>query len=414
MEQISRSSKFRLRYFFTCMILINSVLFEAKANSNDEIKTYPVTFQDKFEHYLNTTIAPKTPGYAIVVVIEGEILLIKGEGTSDFRIDKPINLDTLFRLASVSKTFASTAAGRLVEEDKLNWNTSASSLLNKPLFSREDYNQTVSLAHLLSHTSGLIPHAYTNLLESKATFSEITDKLKKVDFICPPGKCYGYQNIVYSLAGAMIEVASALSYETYVSQAIFQPLAMKSASFGLKAFLDHENKAIPHRWDKVQQVWQPVSVNDDYYKVAPAAGINASIKDMSQWLLAQLGHRQNVLSDTLLNQLHSPRITTSSKQAHQGKKYQGQAKNIGYGLGWRTFDYGKYKHFIHHGGWVNGARTEMVFNRELNMGMVYLSNSESKFASEIVPTFLDIFIESQNKDLDISSMVYATSEKEQI
>jgi beta-lactamase class C len=64
--------------------------------------------------------------------------------------------------------------------------------------------------------------------------------------------------------------------------------------------------------------------------------------------------------------------------------------NTAYGLGWRMFDYGRYKNFSHHGGWVKGFRSEVVFNRELGIGMVLLTNSETRLARNVIFKFMDL------------------------
>jgi beta-lactamase class C len=62
-----------------------------------------------------------------------------------------------------------------------------------------------------------------------------------------------------------------------------------------------------------------------------------------------------------------------------------------YGLGWRVFDAGTHHHFVHHGGWVQGYRAEMVFNRELNIGMVFLTNAETRLARDVIFAFVNAY-----------------------
>jgi beta-lactamase class C len=125
--------------------------------------------------------------------------------------------------------------------------------------------------------------------------------------------------------------------------------------------------------------------------VAPAAGVNASISDMSKWLLAQLGKHPDVLSKQVLDHMHTKQIKTTKSQAHYG-----QWENLDdayYGLGWRVFDYRGRSRFVHHGGWVQGFRTEMMFNPDLDMGMVIMVNAQGRNINKLVPAFLDLYIE---------------------
>jgi beta-lactamase class C len=121
--------------------------------------------------------------------------------------------------------------------------------------------------------------------------------------------------------------------------------------------------------------------------VAPAAGINASISDMRQWLMAQLGHEPLVFEDEMLDLMHSGAIKTTRRQAHYRKRKK--LGDIYYGLGWRIFDYAGQAGFVHHGGYVRGMRSEMVFNRALQSGMVFLTNSEPSSMNDLVFDFVE-------------------------
>jgi beta-lactamase class C len=173
---------------------------------------------------------------------------------------------------------------------------------------------------------------------------------------------------------------------------LFIPLKMVTATFGLAALEKNPNHALPHIWRKGQ--WMPTKVDPNYYSLAPAAGVNASIQDMAQWMLAQLGQRQEVLSESMLNDLQAKVIKTSVARSHYGLR--SNLISTYYGLGWRVFDFGAHKNFVHHGGWVQGYRTEMVFNRELQIGMVFLTNAETKLARDVTSKFVNLYENSQH------------------
>ena len=347
-----------------------------------------------FDKYVDENIVPDIPGAALIIIADGRVQLVKSYGVRETRSEKPVTPETVFRLASVSKTFASSAIAVLVEDEVLDWEIPIQSRLDHINFKNVDYGQRITLQNLLSHTTGLVPHAYTNLIDDNVPYDQIIKRLKEVDFVCAPGKCYSYQNIVFSLSADIIESYTGMSYEAFVSKNLFVPLDMKNASFGLESFLTEENHAVPHV--KKKGKWRSVKVTQNYYNVAPAAGVNASILDMGQWLLAQLGHRPDVLSESTLDSLHKRVIKTTHSQAHYG-----QRETMGdthYGLGWRIFDFGNYKDVVHHSGWVKGFRSEIVLNRESQIGMAFLTNAEPKRANEIVFKFLEIYENSKNTD----------------
>lgn len=360
------------------------------ALSDDEFAHQPVDFVPALEQYLIEEVMPHIPGAAMAIIADGEIILLQGYGVRRLGEQAPVTPETVFRLASVSKTIAATAAAKVVHDQYLQWQTPISLHLTNVRFKNPDYGQKITLENLLSHTTGLMPQAYTNLIEANIPYQQVIERIREVDFICPPQECYSYQNVVFSLVGDLIEVTTGQSYENYVEQQLFQPLGMEQSSFGLENFLANPNHASPHIKIAKGQ-WHPVPVTPEYYHVAPAAGANASVTDMAHWLLAQMGRREPFLPAALLDELQRPMVPTSNRQANY--RYHPQLHNIHYGLGWRMFDFGEHKQFVHHGGWVEGTRTELLFNRELQLGLVFLSNSENRYARRVVYKFLELFSE---------------------
>lgn len=347
---------------------------------------HPDVFVREFEDYVAKKVVPQVPGVAIVVVAGGEIKSMRSWGVKQYGSNDKITPDTVFRLASVSKTLASTAAAILVNQGKIRWDTKVLSLLPDVTFKNKKYAEQLTLKHLLSQATGLPTHASTSLIEADKSYDEAVRRLRYAKFICAPGRCYAYQNITYSLAGDMIHKQSSQTFEEFVKDYLFTPLGMQSASYGLEGYLASPNRALPHvRWKKS---WGRAEVTENYYRIAPAAGANASIADMGQFLLAQLGKRNDILPNLVLNELQSRVTRNTPAQNHYAK--QRAVYNTAYGLGWRVFDYGLHRNFVHHGGWVKGFRSEMVFNRELQIGMVFLTNSESRLARDVIFKFMDM------------------------
>ncbi len=381
---LSRYLRAALSALLTRTLLVLFVPLSVLAD--DDMAHRPVDFVQATEQYMVEEILPHIPGAAMAIIADGQIELLRGYGIREVGKAEPVDRDTLFRLASVSKTIASTAAGVAVNAQELQWQTPVSQFL--PLNVRNpDYRDQITLQSLLSHTTGLMPQAYTNLIEANVPYQKVISRLDEVSFICPPSTCYSYQNVAFSLVGDLLLAATGERYEDYTQRRLFEPLGMDSASFGWQAFIDNPNRATPHI--KRRGRWTPVEPSRNYYNVAPAAGANASIADMALWVRAQLGHRPDVLPPSVLDELHNPRIATSYRQAHY--RAHPELSNIHYGLGWRVFDFGEHRRFVHHGGWVQGTRTEVLFNRERQLGLVFLSNSENRYAREVVYRFLELY-----------------------
>lgn len=333
------------------------------------------------------------PGAAVAIVKDGKTIYLKGFGIREVGRPEPVDVHTVFRLSSLSKAFASSLAGVLVQDGVLDWDDSVVSHL--PSFALEDSNSTQNLTirHLLSHTTGLPPHAYTNLVDDNVPYERIVDQLHKVKLHCEVGTCFAYQNVVYSLIGDIIEGTTGRSYSDMLKHSLLLPLEMYDASSTHRAFLSSRNHAAPHV--RGGNKWLPVAVRKAYYTVAPAAGVNASISDMAQWLKAQMGAMKNVLSSQTLNELHEPFIRTSKRKRYY-RRWRRLRKTY-YGLGWRVFDYDGMK-LVYHGGYVRGFRSEIAFDPQKRIGIVILMNSANPLIGRCVPTFFNLYLAWQNSE----------------
>ena len=133
--------------------------------------------------------------------------------------------------------------------------------------------------------------------------------------------------------------------------------------------------------------WVALTPKPTYYRVAPAAGVNASISDMAQWLVAQTGHRPDVLPESLLATLHAPVIDTPTEL--RGSSWRRERLGAaGYGIGWRVYDYAGHR-VVFHGGAVQGYRASIALVPERDLGVVILWNSTSGVPSGLMPTILD-------------------------
>ncbi len=327
----------------------------------------------------------KLPGLAMAIVQDGQVISAKGYGVTDSQTGTAVMPYTVFRLASLSKGFAGTLSGQLVEEGAMSWD---SPIINQlPAFKLKDFasGSTVTVRDVLSHRVGLRDHTYDSALAGDKPYALIAERLSDAPMTCSPGDCYGYQNIAYSLIGDLTFAATGDFYSQQVEKRIFSPLGMSNSSYGLDGLMASASWAKPHVRGKGG--WLPVAPNENYYKVPPAAGVNASAQDMAQWLRAQMGHRPDVLSKEVLNQIHTPQVATPGEIRSSGWRSE-RLNNAYYGLGWRVMNYSG-RTMIFHGGAVRGFRGLIAFLPDQDIGIVVLWNSESTMPSGLMPTFLD-------------------------
>lgn len=331
------------------------------------------------------TVGQRVPGLAMAVVQDGRIISAKGYGVTDVRNPRPIDAHTVFRLASLSKAFAGTMAGLLVNDGVIRWDSKVADYV--PSFRLIDPAATreVTVADVLSHRTGLRWHnAFDNDIEGNADYYTVSQKLATAPLGCRPGQCYEYQNVAFSLIGDVVFAATGSFYDQAVDRRIFKPLGMNDASIGLAGIENSPSWAKPHV--RARSGWASINPKPTYYRLAPAAGVNASASDMAQWLLAQLGHRPDVLPAPLLATLHAPLISTPGEMRAGWRG--ARVESASYALAWRVLDYSGQQ-VVFHAGAVEGYRGLVALVPGRDFGVAILWNSNSPLPSGLLPTVLD-------------------------
>lgn len=337
----------------------------------------------EYESFIQNAIKKGiAPGAALAIVKDSSIIYLKGFGLKQVGKPDSINTNTVFRLGSVSKCFASVLTGTLVNDHVVDWDDPVIKYLPDFALKSKDYTQKLTLRHVLSHTMGLPYHAFTNMIEERAPLDTLLKELRYLDLNGEPGKVYSYQNVGYSVIGKVIETATKHSFEEMLKEKLFGPLRMKNSSASFQSMMNNNNKALPHLLSRSR--WVSVPVSDTYYDVAPAGGVNASIADMALWLKALLGNDQEVLNDQTLNQIFEPQVRAISKNRNFWQWQRPKASY--YALGWRVLAF-KNDTIEYHGGYVNGYRSEVAIDRKNKLAICILTNSAGNLPDQAIPKF---------------------------
>jgi len=383
-------------YRFICILLL--LLFTPLSLATI-INTNINQFNKKFSAQVKKQLKQYSiPGGAYAIVQSNNIVAIESFGHTDKAKSQLINNNTVFRLASVSKTFAATITTMLAQDQQLNLSDPITKYVPNFILATDGAAQKIQLKHILSHSSGLMPNAYDNLLHENWSMDKIINRFDRITPICPPEKCYGYQNIAYALLQPAIEASQNKSYADLLQERVFTPLNMTHASVGIDVYKQQGNTAKPHILRKrvktgeknsqgkdiKKYIWRKVKVESDFYKVAPAAGVNASISDLAKWLIANLGYKPEVLSPWLLNELTTPRIRT--KKDLRRRYWRDHLTDAHYGYGWRIYQFNGHP-IIYHSGWVAGFRAEIGYSPDLDIGFAIVINAESNVINKISSQF---------------------------
>jgi beta-lactamase class C len=333
------------------------------------------------------------PGAAVAIIKDSSIIFLKGFGLRDVTTGDSINTTTVFRIASVSKCFASVLTGILADKKLLSLNDSVIHYL--PSFKLRSQTQTngLTLKHVLSHTIGLPYHAFTDLVDVGANFDTLVYHLRDLPLVGKPGQYYSYQNVGFSLIGDIIQAATGKSYAENLQALVFDPLQMNSASVSFDSIMKNKNVAKPHRF---KNGWKPLPISSTYYNVAPAGGINASISDMARWLAA-LTQDDIFLKAETKKELFTPMVRATPRN-NNFRKWK-PVKSAHYALGWRVINF-KTDTLLYHGGYVNGYRSEVAINQKERLAICVLVNSPGHLADISIPKFFELY---SSKEKDIKS-----------
>jgi len=350
-------------------------------------------FLSEYEREIRELIhSSETPGAAVAIVKDTAVIFLKGFGLRAAGSTDSVNSETVFRLASVSKCFAPVLTGMLVEDHVLAWNDKIIQYVPDFELKSREQTEKLNLKHILSHTVGLPYHTYTNLVEEGEDLHSMLLKLRDVNMINKVGTVYSYQNVAYSLISEVIHSATGKTYEQLMTERVFQPLHMDHASISYDSISKNHNVALPHKHTRSGMI--PTPIHSTYYNVAPAGGINASVSDMAQWIRALLGHRSDIIPNSVLDEVFTPVV----KAPYKNRNFRKWMHPTGsfYALGWRVLNF-KEKTVFYHGGYVNGYRSELAIDRAENLGVCVLTNVAGPLADNAVPIFYKCYQKYQDR-----------------
>ncbi len=324
------------------------------------------------------------PGAALAIVLDSSVVFLQGFGVKSIHSKDSVDVHTVFRIGSLSKGFAGVLTGLLVQDSVLSLTDPVEQYL--PYFQLRSPDQTrrVQVRHLLSHSTGLPYHTYTNLVEAGQDLPTIAGRFKEVKLVGKEGEVFSYQNAAFSLIEEIVREKTGKSYTRVLDERLFKPAGMNDASASYEQMEKEPNKAFPH--DGQDSAWMRTEVSTKFYNAVAAGGVNASISDMSQWLLLLLGNRPDLIRPSTLDTVFAPRIKTNNERRFFSD-WLGD-KEAFYGLGWRILQT-PTDTIIYHGGYVNSYKGEVAINRKDKIGVCVLMNGAGSLAGTLIPGFFE-------------------------
>ena len=358
---------YRLRTILTAilvLIFVSSAIADKKTDAVDKLFSQ----WDKKD----------TPGCALAIVKDGEIIYKQGYGLANLELNVPITPQSVFYIGSVSKQFVTMCIALLAKQKKLSLDDD----IRKYVPELPDYRPPITVRHLIYHTSGL--RDYLTLLGiagidfgtyHEDDVVELIAQQKELNFV--PGEEYLYSNSGYFFLAVIVERASGKSLRKFSEQNIFKPLGMKNSHFHDDYRMLIKNRASGY-----------FSAENDKYKnfistfdCVGSGGLFTSVEDLFLW--DQNFYHHKVGGKDLIDLMHT-----------KGKLNSGEELDYAFALG-----IGEYKGLktVGHGGALGGYRSTLVRFPEQNFSVICLSNLSSFNPSRIAQQVADIYLAGQFK-----------------
>jgi beta-lactamase class C len=345
-----------------------------------DLKSYGLLFEQGISRC-------RCPGAALVIVKDTSIVFLKGYGTKKIRNNDSVDEHTVFRLGSLSKGFAAVTAGMLVEQGYFYWNDKVKNFYPEFKLKSQEQTERIEIRHILSHTTGLIRHAYTNLIEEGWSIDKIATILDEVDLVSKEGQTFAYQNATYSLIEKVIQKSTGKEYQEILEHDIFNQCGMTDASCTFEDFKRAGDKSVPHALVSRNYIYHPTHITRKYYNSVSSGGVNASASDMGQWLKVLLGNRPDIITNKTLDRIFQPVIKTHERRFYDSWK---ETSGSWYAMGWRVLDFHN-RQIVYHGGYVNGYRSEIALDRENGIGICVLFNASCDYAKWAIRDFFNFY-----------------------
>jgi CubicO group peptidase (beta-lactamase class C family) len=354
------------------------------------------------DEYVNQVMkAFEVPGLSLAIVKDGKVLLARGYGVRKLGDPGLVDANTRFGIASNTKAFTATALALLVEDGKLEWDAPVIRYL--PGFAMYDpfVTRELSIRDLLVHRSGLGLGAGDLLWWPASTYDrkEIARRLRFIKPATSFRSAYAYDNVLYLVAGEVLEAVSGMSWEEFTRTRILAKVGMTESDVNHSGAMAGGNVATTHApVDGAVRIIAPFgSDNTD-----PAGGIMSGAGDMAKWMMVQLDSGRTADGARLF----SPRTTrelwtivTPTPVGELPPELAALRPNFsGYALGFGIRDFRGRKMATHTGG-LPGYVSRLTLLPELRLGVTVLTNQESSNTFSVITNrILDHFLGATSPD----------------
>jgi len=308
------------------------------------------------------------PGMAIAVVRGTQTVYAKGFGTRLIGSGQQVDADTVFQLASVSKSVGASVVAHQVGAGGIAWNTPVRAHLPWFTLSDPEVSAAVTIGDLYSHQSGLPDHAGDKLEDMGYSQTEVLQRLRFLP-LHPFRHSYFYTNFGLTAAAESVAAAAGIDWATLSDTALYKPLGMTSTSSRYADFIARSNRATGHVKRGNQWV-QGLGTTPDAQ--SPAGGVSSSVNDMAKWLAMMLG--AGVFNGSRIVDAAALAAATTAQAQSSPPGGGNPAGFYGYGFNVGQTSAGRAS-YSHSGAFSAGAATNFMVVPSTNLAIVALTNA---------------------------------------
>jgi CubicO group peptidase (beta-lactamase class C family) len=307
----------------------------------------------------------RIPGVAVGLWSRG-VTYLRGFGVTDVGHPTPVTADTVFRVASTTKTFTGTTIMRLVERHRIDLDRTVRSYL--PDFHTADVaaSDRVTVRQVLNHTAGWLGDFFLDTGAGDDAIAKYVAAMAQLPQLTPPGTTFAYNNAALALAGRLIETTTGRTYEQAVRDLVIQPLGLRHTAYSLDD-LPGVSWAVPH--DINPTTLEPVA-EPGYWalprSIQAAGGLISSARDQLRWARFHLGNGRPLLTTRALGFM----------QSHPGPGGTLFVELDGAGVTWMIRPTVEGPKVIQHGGDWSGQHSGFLMVPERDFALTLLTNSE--------------------------------------
>lgn len=326
------------------------------------------------------------PGLSVGVVYNNETIYTKGFGVKNVDTKEPVDENSLFHMASVSKTFVATGMMQLVEQGKIRLDECVTEYL--PYFKlKDDRYKDITIRQLLSHISGMPDedsYEWDRPQYDEEALERYVRSINEKELMWEPGEKFAYSNIAYEILGNIIEKVSGMSFEEYMKENILNVIQMKESNF-LKPLVSKDLLTSPHVLDIENGYGAVVSEIFPYNRAhGPSSTLSSSAVEMCNYAIANMNE----------GRFKGEKILEANSYSELWREYAstdwgGYTSEIG--LAWFLGEY-KGNKVRSHSGMDTGFRSNLIILPDKGIAVVVMINSDYIGTKILCTSILDILL----------------------